>query len=181
MKTKYVAVILSMMLLNFTAVYADPIEEGKAIFTTRCAACHNINQRLTGPALAGVQERRSIEWIISFVKSSQSMVKSGDKDAVAIFEQFNKVPMPDHPDLTDDNIKQIVEYIKTEAKPAGDDSKAPFAKPYQKKSNARPLSADDYLVFTGYLLVVGCLVGTLLFAVKLRSMQRKKQQKDLPV
>src|SRR5687767_9005656 len=107
-------VLLFMLLFSSSlTVMANPIEEGKAIFSSRCASCHNINKDLTGPALAGVSDRRTIEWITSFIKSSQTMVKSGDKDAVALFEKFNKIPMPDHLDLTDDNIKSIVAYIKS--------------------------------------------------------------------
>jgi cytochrome c2 len=87
------------LLTFFTAIVVSanatpPVEDGKTIFTARCAACHNVNKQLTGPALAGVHERRSIDWIIKFVHSSQTMVKSGDKDAVALFEKFNKIPMP---------------------------------------------------------------------------------------
>jgi mono/diheme cytochrome c family protein len=181
MKTNRIVGILMLMLMFSGAAYADPIEEGKSIFMTRCAGCHNVNQRLTGPALAGVHERRSIEWIISFVKSSQTMVKSGDKDATAIFEQFNKIPMPDHSDLSDDNIKQIVEYIKSEAKPVDEENKAPFAKPHQKKSNARPLTAGDYGMFALYLFVVFSLIITLLLAVKVRNLKRERSKESLPV
>ena len=81
---------------------------------------------MTGPALAGVDERRSMDWIINFIHSSQSVIKSGDKDAIALYEKFNKIPMPDHPDLSDDKIKSIVAYIKSETKTATDT--APFDK-----------------------------------------------------
>jgi cytochrome c551/c552 len=108
MRTK-ATLLLAILLISFIS-WANPTpEKGKAIFTTRCAGCHNVNKTLTGPLLAGVDQRRSIEWIIDFVHSSQTMVKSGDKNAVALFEQFNRIPMPDHPDLTDDHIKSIVE------------------------------------------------------------------------
>ena len=151
-----------------------PAEEGKAIFTSRCAACHNVNKVLTGPALAGVDQRRSIEWIVKFVQSSQGLVKSGDKDAVAIFQQFNRIPMPDHPDLTADKIKSIVDFIKSESKPAGED-KAPFAKPTKKEPVYRPLSlAGDYWIFLIYLAVVAMLIAVLLFAVKLNSFKRSQ-------
>ena len=151
-----------------TIVYANPPEEeGKTIFTSRCAACHNVNKVLTGPALAGVDQRRSIEWIVKFVKSSQGLVKSGDKDAVALFQKFNRIAMPDHPDLTTDNIKSIVEFIKSEAKP-DDAEKAPFAKPTKKETLYKPLSLqEDYLFFLVYLAAVGILIAVLLFAVKL--------------
>ena len=68
---------------------------------------------MTGPALAGVDQRRSIDWIINFVHSSQTVIKNGDAYAVALYQKFNKVQMPDHPDLSPGDIKNIVAYIKT--------------------------------------------------------------------
>jgi cytochrome c551/c552 len=157
---------------------APPSEEGKTIFNTRCASCHNVNKQLTGPALAGLHERRSIDWIINFVHSSQSMVKSGDKDAVALFEKFNKIPMPDHPDLTDDNIKSIVEFVKTESKTATET--APFAKPGKLRPNYTPLSiSNDYLLFIGFFATVVILVAVLLFAVKASEFKREQKGNEL--
>ena len=150
-----------------------PSEEGKTIFTARCAACHNINQQLTGPALAGVYDRRSIDWIIKFVHSSQTVVKSGDQYAVALFEKFNKIPMPDHADLTDDNIKSIVEYVKSESKTGTD--KETFAKPGKLRPNYLPLFiSKDYAFFLGFLAAVGVLIFVLLFAVEVSALKRKK-------
>ena len=69
-----------------------------------------------GPALAGVAERHTEDWIVHFVHSSQTVIKGGDKTAIALYEKFNKVPMPDHPDLSAENIKGILAYIKSETK-----------------------------------------------------------------
>ena len=114
MKTKIVYLSVFFMLAA-SVVKADPPEmEGKTLFMARCAACHGVDKVLTGPALSGIHDRRSLDWIISFVKSSQSMIKKGDPDAVAVFEKFNKVPMPDHPDLSPDKIKSILAYIKSQ-------------------------------------------------------------------
>ena len=125
MRNKVIAsLVIGLLFLKNTAnANPDPID-GKSIFTSRCAACHNVNKTLTGPALAGVDERRSIDWIINFVHSSQTLVKKGDKDAVAVYEKFNKIPMPDHPELTADHIKSILAYIKSVSKPVGEE-KAP--------------------------------------------------------
>ncbi len=166
-----------LLLLLFSGVkfiYAmPPLEEGKAIFSSRCAACHNVNKTLTGPALAGVDQRRSIDWIIKFVRSSQTLVKNGDKDAVAIFNQFNNIPMPDHPDLTEENIKSIVEYIRSEAKTVSE-NKAPFAKPGKLVPPYKPLSLEkDYHFFLIYLALVVLLIMVLLVAVKVRSISSK--------
>ena len=166
----------------FTAIVVStnatpPVEDGKTIFTARCAACHNVNKQLTGPALAGVHERRSIDWIIKFVHSSQTMVKSGDKDAVALFEKFNKFPMPDHPDLTADSIKNIVDYIKTEAKI--DNGKAPFARPSKLRPNYTPISITNYSFFGGFLGLVLVLILAMLFAVEVSAFKRKKQEGEV--
>jgi mono/diheme cytochrome c family protein len=169
MKTKLF--ILAMVLSAALPVLANPpVEEGKSIFTSRCASCHAVNKNLTGPALAGVDERRSMDWIVAFVKSSQTLVKKGDKDALTVFEQFNKIPMPDHPDLTDANIHSIVEYIKTESKASVE--KAPFAKPAKLRPAYQPISFHNYGFFVSYMAVVLILIAVLLFAVQLKEYER---------
>ncbi len=77
-----------------------------------CSACHTIGKgKLIGPDLKGVTERREEVWLIKFIQSSQTVVKSGDKIAVKLFEEYNKVPMPDNP-LTDDEVRQLLKYIE---------------------------------------------------------------------
>jgi hypothetical protein len=67
---------------------------------------------LVGPDLLGVSERRSEEWLVKFVQHSQAMVEAGDPIAVAVFEEHNKVAMPDQP-LTKAEILAVIEYAKT--------------------------------------------------------------------
>lgn len=180
MKTKFILLAIFFITVALQ-VLANPPEEGKTIFITQCAACHNVNKVMTGPALAGVDQRRSIDWVIKFVQSSRSLIKSGDKTAMGIFEEFNKVPMPDHPHLTADNIKSIIEYIKSEARPANE-SDAPFAKPGKRKSNYLPLTIQkDYWFFIGYLLTVGMLIITLLLVVQLKGFKNKHLNQETPV
>jgi cytochrome c2 len=79
---------------------------------TVCSACHTIGKgKLIGPDLKGVNDRHDEAWLISFIKSSQTMVKNGDPVAVKLFEENNKIPMPDN-NLTDDQIRGILTYIK---------------------------------------------------------------------
>ena len=171
MKLKITFLFFSLLSVA-TLIAAPPVEEGKAIFASRCAACHNVNKTLTGPALAGVDQRRSIDWIINFVHSSQKMVKSGDKDAVALFTKFNNIPMPDHSDLSAAQIKNVVEYIKTEAKPV-EEAKAPFAIPSKLRPNYTPLSITNYGFFICYFVAVAILIGGLLLAVHAKSIERR--------
>ena len=170
MKTKFFLAAI-ILFSAWTTLAAPPVEEGKSIFSTRCASCHNVNKVLTGPALAGIDERRSMDWIISFVKSSQTLVKSGDKDAIALFEKFNKIPMPDHSDLSDESIKSVVEYIKSESSVTT--AKAPFATPSRIRPNYTPLTTADYGFFIGYLAIVVLLIAVLLLAVQFKQYDRK--------
>ena len=174
MRTKIL--LLTSLLFSFSLLKAaPPVEEGKMIFASRCAACHNINKVLTGPALAGVHDRRSEDWIISFVKSSQAMVKAGDKDALAVYEQFNRIPMPDHADLSDESIKNVIEYIKAEGKTAAAET-APFARPSEKRPSYVPLTANDYVYFIVLLGAIALLIGSLWFAVKVKEYARLQKQ-----
>lgn len=87
----------------------DPVK-GKSLFNTNCAACHKLDKRMTGPALAGVTNHRSREWLQKWIRNSAGLIKSGDKDAVAIYEEFNKIPMTPFPQLSDQDIDDILAY-----------------------------------------------------------------------
>lgn len=86
-------------------------QSGEQTFHNTCQACHTIGGgRLVGPDLSGITSKRSEAWLTKWIKSSQSMINSGDADAVAIFNEYNKVPMPDQ-NLSDADIKSLLAYI----------------------------------------------------------------------
>lgn len=85
--------------------------QGEQLFKQKCAACHTIGGgKLIGPDLANVQTRRTEEWLIKFVQSSQSLINAGDSAAIELFNQYNKVVMPDQ-DLKVNEIKSILVFI----------------------------------------------------------------------
>lgn len=99
-------------------------DEGEKIFKSVCVACHTINQgRLVGPDLANAHLRHSEEWLLKFIRSSQTVVKSGDPVASALFEEYNKIPMPDNP-FTENQIRQVIAYIAANS-PGGPGAVAP--------------------------------------------------------
>ncbi len=114
---------LAVWTLDPATAQADP---GKERFTKICAACHTVGGgKLVGPDLKGVTERRDREWLKKFIKSSQSMVKSGDKVAVELFEEFNKVAMPDAP-YSDEEIESVLKYIESASASGGGGGAAPI-------------------------------------------------------
>jgi mono/diheme cytochrome c family protein len=119
---------------------ASAQESGKQIFQKSCAACHSIGGgRLVGPDLAGVTDRRPEDWLLKFTKSSQTLVKSGDKTAMALFEEFNKIPMPDQA-LSDEQIKKVLAHIKEAggSLAAGKETATPSAPATASVTEAQP-------------------------------------------
>jgi len=92
------------------------IAQGEQLFKGNCTACHKINERVIGPALRDVHDRRDIEWILNFVKNPQKVINSGDAIANELFEEY-QVVMTAFP-FSDDQVMSIIAYIKSEsAKP----------------------------------------------------------------
>src|SRR6516225_7107250 len=108
-------ITVSLMLFCSNALLAADPKGGQVLFQGRCASCHSVTKKITGPALMGVEDRHPEGWIISFVKGSQAMIKSGDKAALEVFNQNNQIVMPDHPDLNDEQIRDILAFVKVES------------------------------------------------------------------
>ncbi len=86
--------------------------DGKKLFKANCAACHNVGTKKTvGPGLAGINDKRSREWLGKWIKNNAELRESGDADAVAIFEEYNKSIMPPQP-VNDEEIDAILAYIQ---------------------------------------------------------------------
>jgi len=108
-RTSISSFLLVFFLLN--SISTIQAQDGESLFKSTCAACHKTSsKKLIGPGLANVQDKYSKEWFKSFVASSQSMVNSGDPDAVKIFEEYNKIVMPDQA-LSDAQLNAIFDYI----------------------------------------------------------------------
>ncbi len=174
MKTKAVQLLFFVLLFgDSNAVFATSIENGKALFTTRCTSCHNVNAQLVGPALAGVENRRTVEWLVNFIRSPKTLIEEKDKDAVALYDQFNHVMMPEHQDVSPGDVNNILAYIKSEAKIPASEVAAPFAKPGKIVPDYHPLSFTTHAwFFMSYLFAVVVLVLSLIFAVNIKEMKR---------
>ncbi len=86
------------------------ISKGKSLFNANCASCHKLNKKLIGPALRGVSAKYEKDWLYSWIKNSAAMIKSGDEQAVAIYEEYNKVAMNAFPQLSNEDIDNILAY-----------------------------------------------------------------------
>ncbi len=96
---------------------AVDLDAGKTIFRSQCASCHNKNMKddLTGPALGGTQERWSEfprEDLYTWIRYSQRMISDGHPRAVELWGEWKPTVMNNFPNLTDQEIENVLAYIQ---------------------------------------------------------------------
>ncbi|NNK10848.1 MAG: c-type cytochrome [Flavobacteriaceae bacterium] len=98
-----------------TAEGGDAVK-GKQLFNQNCAACHALNRKMTGPALANVETRLAEEegldkeWMYAWIKNSAGLIASGDAYANKIYEEYNQAAMTAFPTLSNEDIDNILAY-----------------------------------------------------------------------
>lgn len=109
------AFFIVLLLSNVSATAAP---DGKALFTSNCASCHNPLKDATGPALKDIDKTLPPKpWIYNWVHNSSALIATGDKNAVDIFNKFNKTPMTAFPQLKEDEIDAIIGYVNSVTPP----------------------------------------------------------------
>lgn len=114
---------LATLVFVFSAFTVSAFEgdasNGKKLFKANCASCHKLDKKLVGPALAGVTDKYSEEWLVKWIRNNAELRESGDADAIAIYEEYNGSPMSAFPALSDQDIFDILQYtIEGDQKPA---------------------------------------------------------------
>src|SRR5690606_29711516 len=90
--------------------------KGYDLFQANCTACHQIDGLYIGPELRNVVTRVKEEggvgkeWLHSWIKDNKALRESGDKYANEIFEKFGKQEMLPFPQLSDQDIDDILTY-----------------------------------------------------------------------
>ncbi|WP_017730957.1 c-type cytochrome [Nafulsella turpanensis] len=96
--------------VHLAAIDEAMVGEGKTIFESKCSACHKIEERYIGPALKGVTERRTAEWIMNMILNPEQMVKE-DPIAKQLLAEY-MAPMANQ-NLTEDEARKVLEYFRT--------------------------------------------------------------------
>lgn len=89
-------------------------QDGKALFQANCASCHALNKKLTGPALAGFEERgpwADRKKLYAWVKNPAGFSKT-DAYTAGLIKEYGVI-MTAFPQFTDAEIDGLVTYINT--------------------------------------------------------------------
>ena len=168
----------------------DPAK-GKQLFNQNCAACHALNRKMTGPALANVgtrlmeEEGLDCEWIYSWIRNSAGMIASGDAYANPIYAESNQAGMNALPTLSDQDINDILAY--TAAPPP---APAAAATPAAEAAATDAGGVSNELILGALALVFALLVMMLVLVNRtLRRiaeangviLEKEKAEKGLPL
>lgn len=136
------------------AAGAADAAKGKELFNTLCAACHKLDAKSTGPALRGVAAKHDTQWLYRWIRNSSEMIKAGDPMAVKLFAENNNAVMTPFPQLSDQDIDDILAYTSQE--------KAAPPKPDNTAGGGSGGAADgglsNTLVLGALILVLGVLI-----------------------
>ena len=92
----------------------DPSIDAAELFRVNCSQCHRPNKDFVAPALKDVRQRWSDqEKLYRFIRNSQEVIKE-DAYARELFKKWNSAYMQPFPDLTDEQIKAILDYADTQ-------------------------------------------------------------------
>jgi len=90
------------------------LDAGQYVFASHCAACHTVGHGdKIGPDLEGVTTARTHGWLTRFIQTPDRMLAEKDPVAVALFQRYKGVQMPNLR-LGDGDINAILNYIERE-------------------------------------------------------------------
>ncbi|MFD1096513.1 c-type cytochrome [Salegentibacter chungangensis] len=89
----------------------DMAARGKSIFNNMCSACHKTDKKFIGPAIEGVTERRSPEWIMNMILNPEEMIAK-DPIAKQLVIESNMAVMANQ-NLTEEEARAVLEYFRT--------------------------------------------------------------------
>lgn len=177
---------ISLLFATTASVQAqdgDP-KNGEALFKTNCTACHALDKKMIGPALGGVVERLKqdhdldTDWLHKWIKDNEALRASGDAYANQVYEEYNKTAMLPFPNLSDQDIDDILAY--TSNPPAPEPVAAERATTDENSlaalEAAKKQSDNSKMLLISLLAIVGLLVWLL---IKLQQLVKLNQTDEL--
>ncbi len=146
--------LVTLLLPSLSISQEADIQAGKSLFNANCAACHKLNKKAVGPALSGVTEKYDKEWLYSWIRNGTQMIKDGDPQAVAIWEEYNRAVMTNYPQFSDEQIDNILAYTNFTPPP-----------PTNTTAVATESSSQDSSISLNIILAVTILIFTILIVM----------------
>lgn len=86
---------------------------GEEIFIAKCVQCHKLDERYTGPALRGVTESRTPEYILNMILNPEEMTKRHPEARKMLAMYANQMTFQN---VTEEDARALLEYLRRESK-----------------------------------------------------------------
>lgn len=96
--------------ITLAAIDENMVAKGKEVYKANCTACHKLKKRYIGPALSGITERRSPEWIMNMIMNPEEMLAK-DPIGKALIAEYN-APMANQ-QISEEDARAILEFLRT--------------------------------------------------------------------
>jgi len=147
------SILLSTLISAGNSLYA---QDGKVLFQSNCASCHNPIKVITGPALKGVTERVPDKKLLyDWIHNNGKVLASGNPYFTKLFNDFNKTPMNTFPNLKDEEITAILKYVESYQAPA-------TAGANVETGNEKAVQNDNALLYGILTLILAVIMFVLL-------------------
>ena len=87
-------------------------QNGKKIFEEKCMQCHKMDERYTGPALRGVTEKRTPEYIMNMILNPEEMTKKHPEAKKMLGIYANQMTFQN---VTQEDARALLEYLRMES------------------------------------------------------------------
>jgi len=96
--------------VTLAAIDEKMAEEGKVIYESKCSACHKTtDQKVVGPGLKGITERRQPAWILNMITNPVEMTQKDPTAKELLAEHLTQMTFQD---VSDEDAKKILEYLR---------------------------------------------------------------------
>lgn len=82
--------------------------KGEKTFSGTCSACHKMEARYVGPALAGITKRRSPEWIMNMIMNPTGMTQEDPTAKALLAEYMTQMSVS----ATEEDARALLEYFR---------------------------------------------------------------------
>ena len=147
----YLIPVLFFFSAFWSPVCSQDIDLGENLFKANCTSCHYLGpheKKLIGPGLnEEIFEEYTTDWLYKWIRNSAELIESGDKQAIAVYEEYNKAVMTAFPHFSDEDLDNILAYIKE-----GPSDEAVLVDSEIKTENNTSSSENIYYIIFGMIL-----------------------------
>ncbi|MHA4810151.1 c-type cytochrome [Flavitalea flava] len=167
-KRLFLSILLLAVVFVGNSLYA---QDGKALFQSNCASCHNPLKVITGPALKGVSERVPDKKLLhEWIHNNQKVLASGNAYFNKLYLEYNKTQMNAFPSLNEVEIDAIIKYVE--------DFKPPVTEgPGGEGSPAGKAAEGDNTLLYGILTLILAVIMMVLLQVN-SSLKKLSDDKE---